>query len=182
MSRWHAAPLAGRGKKPRKVRHTDTYIQTHIYSVSRGHAALSADKTGKKGEAHRRLHTDTRNGNHSFYAQSAMAVTPGRYWRTARLLLHESFWWWQFSDRYLISLFPHLHTPFLPSLIIIMYIYHALINALSAHMIHINLNMIFYTYVEHNPPKTIYIKSYKIKNKTKTHYKHTHTHTYPQCL
>ena len=29
--------------------------------------------------------------------------------------------------------------------IIIMYIYHALINALSAHMIHINLNMIFYT-------------------------------------
>ena len=30
-----------------------------------------------------------------------------------------------------------------------MYIYHALINALSAHMIHINLNMIFYTHVEH---------------------------------
>ena len=28
-------------------------------------------------------------------------------------------------------------------LIIMMYIYHALINALSAHMIHINLNMIF---------------------------------------
>ena len=28
-------------------------------------------------------------------------------------------------------------------IIIIMYIYHALINALSAHMIHINLNMIF---------------------------------------
>jgi len=37
----------------------------------------------------------------------------------------------------------------------IMYIYHALINALSAHMIHINLNMIFYTHVEHNPTKTI---------------------------
>ena len=32
-------------------------------------------------------------------------------------------------------------------IIIIMYIYHALINALSAHMIHINLNMIFYTHV-----------------------------------
>ena len=31
-------------------------------------------------------------------------------------------------------------------LLIIMYIYHALINALSAHMIHINLNMIFYTH------------------------------------
>ena len=27
-------------------------------------------------------------------------------------------------------------------IIIIMYIYHALINALSAHMIHLNLNMI----------------------------------------
>ena len=26
-----------------------------------------------------------------------------------------------------------------------MYIYHALINALSAHIIHINLNMIFHT-------------------------------------
>jgi len=29
-----------------------------------------------------------------------------------------------------------------------MSIYHALINALSAHIIHINLNMIFYTQVE----------------------------------
>ena len=33
-------------------------------------------------------------------------------------------------------------------IIIIMYIYHAFINALSAHMIHIDLNMIFYTHVE----------------------------------
>ena len=51
-------------------------------------------------------------------------------------------------------------------IIIIMYIYHALINALSAHMIHINLNMIFYTHVKHSPTKTIYIKYYfkKIKN------------------
>ena len=49
-----------------------------------------------------------------------------------------------------------------------MYIYHALINALSAHMIHINLNMIFYTHVKHSPTKTIYIKYYlKIKNKNK---------------
>ena len=46
-------------------------------------------------------------------------------------------------------------------IIIIMYIYQALINALSAHMIHINLNMIFYTHVEHRPTKTIYIKYYK---------------------
>ena len=37
-----------------------------------------------------------------------------------------------------------------------MYIYHALINALSARMIHINLNMIFYTHVKHSPTKTIY--------------------------
>ena len=47
-----------------------------------------------------------------------------------------------------------------------MNIYHALINALSAHMIHINLNMIFYTHVEHSPAKTIYIKYYT-KTKTK---------------
>ena len=45
-----------------------------------------------------------------------------------------------------------------------MYIYHALINALSAHMIHINLNMIFYTHVKHSPTKTIYIKYY-LENK-----------------
>ena len=45
--------------------------------------------------------------------------------------------------------------------IIILYIYHALINALSAHMIHINLNMIFYTHEEHSPTKTIYIKYIK---------------------
>ena len=49
-----------------------------------------------------------------------------------------------------------------------MYIYHALINALSVHVMHINLNMIFYTHVEHSPTKTIYIQYYT---------KHTHTHT-----
>ena len=48
-------------------------------------------------------------------------------------------------------------------LIIIMYIYHVLINALSALRIHINLNMIFYTHVEHSPTKTIYIKYYTEK-------------------
>ena len=41
-------------------------------------------------------------------------------------------------------------------IIIIMYIYHALINAISAHIIHINLNMIFYTHAEHSPTKTIF--------------------------
>ena len=55
-----------------------------------------------------------------------------------------------------------------------MYIYHALINALSAHMIHIiNLNMIFYTHAEHSPTKTIYIKI----NIFKTNALQTHTHT-----
>ena len=34
-----------------------------------------------------------------------------------------------------------------------MYIYCTLINALSAHRVHINLNMIFYTHVEHSPIK-----------------------------
>ena len=48
-------------------------------------------------------------------------------------------------------------------IIMIMYIYHALINALSAHMTHNNLNMIFYTHVEHSPTKTMYIKYYTEK-------------------
>ena len=54
-----------------------------------------------------------------------------------------------------------LYKKYLVAVIIIMYIDHALINALSAHMIHINLNMTFYTQVEHSPTKTIYIKYYK---------------------
>ena len=61
-----------------------------------------------------------------------------------------------------------------------MYIYHGLINALSAHMIHINLNMIFYKHVEHSPTKTIYIKYYtktkQSKNALQTH-THMHAHT-----
>ena len=68
-------------------------------------------------------------------------------------------------------------------IIIMMHIYHALINALSAHMIHINLNMVFYTHVEHSPTKTIYIKYYTqqtTKNALQTHaHTHTHTHTLP---
>ena len=60
-----------------------------------------------------------------------------------------------------------------------MYIYHALINAMSAHMIQINLSMISYTHVEHSLTKTIYIKYYTKTTTTKnTHYKHTHTHTH----
>ena len=63
-----------------------------------------------------------------------------------------------------------------------MYIYHALINALSAHTIHINLNVLFCTHVEHIPTKTIYIKYYTKQNKqTKNALQgqaHTHTHTH----
>ena len=39
------------------------------------------------------------------------------------ILMQESFWWWQCSDRYIISLSPHLHAPFphfSPSLINLM--------------------------------------------------------------
>ena len=50
-----------------------------------------------------------------------------------------------------------------------MYIYHALINSLSAHTIHINLNTKFYTHVEHSPTKTMYIRYYI--------WKHAHVHT-----
>ena len=38
-------------------------------------------------------------------------------------------------------------------------------------MMHVNLNMIFYTHVEHSPTKVIYIKYYK---KPKTKQKNTH--------
>ena len=66
--------------------------------------------------------------------------------------------------------------------LIIMCIYHALINALCAHMIHINLNMIFYTHVEHSPTKTIYIKYYwKQKQKTTTTKRTTNTHTHARA-
>ena len=57
--------------------------------------------------------------------------------------------------------------------IIIMYIYHVFIDTLSTHMIHINLNKIFYTHVEHSPTKTIDIRYYMER--------HTHTHTYNDC-
>ena len=56
-----------------------------------------------------------------------------------------------------------------------MYIYHVLIKALTAHMIHNNLNTIFYTHVEHSPTKTIYIRYFM-----ETH-THTHTHTHARA-
>ena len=51
---------------------------------------------------------------------------------------------------------------------IIMNIYHALINALRAHIIHINLNTIFYMYIEDSPTKANYIR----------HYMETHMYTH----
>ena len=60
--------------------------------------------------------------------------------------------------------------------IIIMYIYHAFISALSTHMIHINLNTISYKHLEHSPTKTIY-RIIGTHTHTHTHiYTHTHTH------
>ena len=63
-----------------------------------------------------------------------------------------------------------------------MYIYHALINALSVDIIHINLNTIVYMCVEDSPTKTIYIRHYMETHipHTRMHarkYAHTHTHT-----
>ena len=66
-----------------------------------------------------------------------------------------------------------------------MYIYHALINALSAHMINIKINTIFYTYIEDSSTKTTYIRHYMethTHTHTRTHARtharrHTHTHT-----
>ena len=53
-----------------------------------------------------------------------------------------------------------------------MYIYHAL----SAHMIHINLNMILYTYVEHRPVKN-YLHKVSCGKQTRAR-AHTQTHTH----
>ena len=49
--------------------------------------------------------------------------------------------------------------------IIIMYIYHALINALSAHMIHINLNMIFYTHAGQSYQNNLHKVYYTVINR-----------------
>ena len=42
------------------------------------------------------------------------------------------------------------HKPLIAITLIIMYIYYALMNSQSAHVIHIDLNTIFYTHVEHS--------------------------------
>ena len=70
-------------------------------------------------------------------------------------------------------------------IIIIMYTYRALINALSVHAIHINLNMIFYTHVKHSPIKNNVHKVLcgnthtHARTQARTHaFTHTHTHTH----
>ena len=60
-----------------------------------------------------------------------------------------------------------------------MYIYHVLLNTLSAHMIHINLNTILYTRVKHSPSKTFDIKYYMEKQTHSLSLSLTHTHTHP---
>ena len=59
--------------------------------------------------------------------------------------------------------------------IIIMYIYYALINVLSAHMIP---KYDILTHVEHSPTKTIYIRYTKNNNNKNALNTHTHTHTH----
>ena len=64
-------------------------------------------------------------------------------------------------------------------IIIIMYIYYTLINALSTHMTHINLNTVSCTHVEHSPTKTIYI-SYCMETHihARTHRNSVQNHSY----
>ena len=59
-----------------------------------------------------------------------------------------------------------------------MYIYRALINTLSAHMIHINLTLIFYTHVEHSPTKTVYIVYYTAEGEEEKSALHTRARTH----
>ena len=80
----------------------------------------------------------------------------------------------------------------------IMYIYRVLINALSADIIHINLNIIFYAHVEHSPIKNDLRKVLYGNTHTRTHshthsrtqartharthtHSHSHTHTHTPC-
>ena len=80
-------------------------------------------------------------------------------------------------DEWSSSHLPLKTASFFSPIIIIMYIYHALINTLSTHLIHICLNTIFYTHLEHSPTKTIYVRYYNYGN-TCTH---AHTHTHNDC-
>ena len=67
-------------------------------------------------------------------------------------------------------------------IIIVMYIYDALINGLRAHIIHINLSTIFYTHVEDSPTKAIYIRHYMDTHTHRHAHTHAHTHAFLQQL
>ena len=75
-------------------------------------------------------------------------------------------------------------------LLLAMYIYHALINPLSVHMKHIDLNMIFlYTHgahMEHSPIKTTHTKhhtKHHTERQTTPPLPHTHTnHSELKCV
>ena len=69
----------------------------------------------------------------------------------------QCYWHWKPSSLGSVSPFQLPSAETINLTIIIMYIYHVLINALSAHTIHINLNTIFYTHIEHSPTETIYV-------------------------
>ena len=47
---------------------------------------------------------------HSFVTLSLTVNETLKWLSLLPILMQESFWWWQCSDRYIISLFPHLHT------------------------------------------------------------------------
>ena len=75
---------------------------------------------------------------------------------------------------------PSCQSPVVPgggNEIIIMYIYHALIKALSAHIMHINLNTIFCMYAEDSPTKTVYVRHYVETHALVHKRKRTHTMT-----
>ena len=82
-------------------------------------------------------------------------------------------------DEPFFSFLPLKTVSFFSPIIIIMYSYHALIKALIAHIMHICLNTIFYTHLEHSPTKTIYVRYYlETYMHARTHARtHTHTHT-----
>ena len=57
---------------------------------------------------------------HSLVVTLSLTIDETLKWLSSLpILMQESFWWWQCSDWYILSLFPHLHTPspFSPSLI-----------------------------------------------------------------
>ena len=101
---------------------------------------------GQSNRCHH-LPESTETSHDDWYAGSAQ-----QQWNPASPGPSVSVLWW-FGWVSMVLLHPNLNI-----IIIIMYIYHALINALSTHMIHINLNVIFHIHVEHSPTKTIYIK------------------------